>query len=253
MQRRFFIAGNWKMNLNREQAMALAQGIANGMSPTEAEVAVFPPYPYLDAVRSVLDGGSVLWGAQDMYHQGDGAYTGEVSAPMLQDLGCRYVILGHSERRHVLGESNELIGEKVAVAIAAGLPPILCVGETLSQREEGKTQQVVFEQLEAGLAGVDSQNIGQLGIAYEPVWAIGTGKTASPEQAQQVHADLRDWLDGRYNTEIAAGIRIQYGGSVKPANAAELLAQEDIDGALVGGASLQLDSFLAIISAAGLA
>ena len=195
----------------------------------------------------------MLWGAQDMYHQGDGAYTGEVSAPMLQDLGCRYVILGHSERRHVLGESNELIGEKVAVAIAAGLPPIFCVGETLSQREEGKTQQVVFEQLEAGLAGVDSQNIGQLGIAYEPVWAIGTGKTASPEQAQQVHADLRDWLGGRYNTEIAAGIRIQYGGSVKPANAAELLAQEDIDGALVGGASLQLDSFLAIISAAGLA
>jgi triosephosphate isomerase len=185
-----------------------------------------------------------------MYHEANGAYTGEVSASMLRDLGCKYVVLGHSERRHILGESNQDVNRKVLAALKAGLSPIVCVGETLQQREAGQTTDVVWEQFFGSLAGVSSKQMKQVVIAYEPVWAIGTGKTASPEQAEAVHADLRRILEIRYNAETAQAVRIQYGGSVKADNAAELLSQENIDGALVGGASLKADSFLAILAAA---
>ncbi len=250
MSRRTFVAGNWKMNLDRNAAVDLARAVAAGTAADGPEVALFPPFVYLDAVRDAVAGSPVHFGGQNMYYQSQGAFTGEVSGAMLSDLGSRYVILGHSERRHVFGESAELVGKKVAAAYASSLIPILCVGEMLEDRKAGKTQQVVFDQLAAGVASVSPEQAADLVIAYEPVWAIGTGETATPEQAQEVHADLRGWLTDRYNAEIAAGIRIQYGGSVKPDNAAELLAQSDIDGALVGGASLKADSFLAIVRAA---
>ncbi len=238
------------MNLDRERATALARGILEGSSGDGAEIAVFPPFVYLDAVGRVLASSHIAWGGQNMYFATSGAFTGEISGPMLIDLGARYVIVGHSERRHVFGESAELVGRKVAAAFEAGLVPVLCVGETIEQRRAGETRQVVFDQLSQGVAGITPEQAEKLVVAYEPVWAIGTGETATPEQAQEVHADLRGWLTERYSREIAARIRIQYGGSVKPSNAAELLAQDDIDGALVGGASLEVESFLAIVAAA---
>ncbi len=250
MTRRALVAGNWKMNLDRERATALARGILEGSSGDGAEIAVFPPFVYLDAVGRVLESSPIAWGGQNMHFATSGAFTGEISGPMLTDLGARYVIVGHSERRHVFGESAELVGRKVAAAFEAGLVPVLCVGETIEQRRAGETRQVVFDQLAQGVAGITPEQAEKLVVAYEPVWAIGTGETATPEQAQEVHADLRGWLTERYSRETAARIRIQYGGSVKPSNAAELLAQDDIDGALVGGASLEVESFLAIVAAA---
>lgn len=249
--RRTFIAGNWKMNLTREAAVSLARGIAQQVDGSiAAEVAICPPSVYLDAVAQAIQGSVVALGAQNMYHEPKGAFTGEVSAEMLRDVGCKFVILGHSERRHVLGESNEDVNRKVLAAIAGGLLPIVCVGETLDEREAGKTQSVVEEQFKGSLLGVSSEQMTQVVIAYEPVWAIGTGKVATPEQAEEVHADLRRLLKASYNSEVASAVRIQYGGSVKPDNADELMGQENIDGALVGGASLSVDSFLGIIRAA---
>ena len=189
-------------------------------------------------------------GGQDVYFEASGAFTGETSTAMLSDVGCKFVILGHSERRNVIGESDELINKKVHAALAAGLTPVVCVGELLEQRESGQTAEVVKAQFTGSLAGLDESQMRQTVIAYEPVWAIGTGKTASPEQAQEVHADLRKLVESQYNSETASLVRILYGGSVKPANAAELMGQADIDGALVGGASLKADSFLEIIAAA---
>ena len=248
MNRTMLIAGNWKMHLCRDEAAALAAEVGR-LEAGPVEVAVFPPFVYLEAVAQSLRGTRVAWGGQNLHPEPSGAFTGEISGPMLADLGCRYVIAGHSERRHLLGESDAWVGQKVAAALQAGLHAVLCVGETLKEREAGRTTDVIRRQMEAGCAGVDASDADRLVIAYEPVWAIGTGRTATPELAQAVHADLRSWLADRYNTAIADGIRLLYGGSVKPDNAAALLAEPDIDGALVGGASLKADAFGGIVAA----
>jgi triosephosphate isomerase len=249
--RRPFIAGNWKMNLNRASAVALAEGVAKRAETLQGvDLAVCPPSCYLDAVGRAIAGSKVALGAQNMYHEREGAFTGELSAAMLCDLGCKYVILGHSERRHILGETDAAVNRKVHAALAAGLLPILCVGETLAEREAGQTLQVIRRQFDGSLAGVSVQQMAQLVIAYEPVWAIGTGKVATPQQAEEVHLDLRKLLVDRYNQQVADTVRIQYGGSVKAENAAELLGQADIDGALVGGASLEAAQFMGIIAGA---
>ncbi len=248
--RRLLIAGNWKMNLDRAAAVALAGALKErGGSAPKLDLAVCPPCIYLDAVAGQLKGSSVGWGGQNMYHEKSGAFTGEISAAMLVDLGCKYVILGHSERRHVLGETDAAINKKVLAALAAGLTPIVCVGELLAEREAGQTFAVNRRQLDGSLAGLTAEQIGQIVLAYEPVWAIGTGKVATPEQAEEVHVDLRKWLADRYNSSLAETVRIQYGGSVNAKNAAELLAQPNIDGALVGGASLKIDDFMGIAAA----
>ena len=247
--RRPLIAGNWKMNLNRSDAVALAKGLADASTPDNVDVLVCPSNVYLDAVSAAASGSKVAVGAQDVYFESNGAFTGETSTDMLSDVGCSFVILGHSERRNVIGESDELINKKVKAALAAGLTPVLCVGELLEERESGKTMDVVTAQFDESLAGLSDADVQKTVIAYEPVWAIGTGKTASPEQAQEVHADLRKLLADRYNQQTADTVRILYGGSVKPDNAAMLMSQPDIDGALVGGASLKPDSFTAIINA----
>jgi len=248
--RRPFIAGNWKMNLDRAAAVALAEAVAaQAEAVGDVELAVCPPSVYLDAVGQALAGSSVALGAQNVYHEAGGAFTGEISTGMLVDLGCRYVILGHSERRHVLGETDRQINQKVLAALAAGLTPIVCVGELLDQREASQTLEVIRRQFDGSLAGLSAPQMGQIVLAYEPVWAIGTGKVATPEQAEEVHLDLRKIMEDRYNEQIAQAVRIQYGGSVKPENAADLLAQPDIDGALVGGASLKVDQFMGIVAA----
>ena len=249
--RRPFIAGNWKMNLNRAGATALVRDLVERVrSVSTVDIAVCPPSLYLDAVAAIVKGTSVGLGAQNMYHEKDGAFTGEISAAMLVDVGCKYVILGHSERRRILGETNEAVCRKVHAAFAAGLTPIVCVGETLQEREAGKTFDIVREQVYGSLAGLKTEQAKSLVIAYEPVWAIGTGVNATPDQAEEVHADLRNALEARFGAALAAELRIQYGGSVKPSNAKELLAKENIDGALVGGASLKASDFVPIIEAA---
>ena len=249
--RRPFIAGNWKMTQNRASAVALAKGVAKRAETLEGvDVAVCPPSCYLDAVGRAIAGSKVALGAQNMYHEPDGAFTGEISAAMLRDLGCRYVILGHSERRHILGETDKAVNQKVHAALAAGLTPIACVGELLAEREAGQTLAVIQPQFDGSLAGLSAEQIAKVVIAYEPVWAIGTGRVATPRQAEDVHAALRNLIEERYNRPIAQSVRIQYGGSVKPDNAAELLRQPDIDGALVGGASLKVDQFLGIVAGA---
>jgi triosephosphate isomerase len=251
--RKPFVAGNWKMNTNSSGSVDLAKGIASGstdMASTKATVAVFPPFVYLQSVFQALSASSVSVGAQDVYFEADGAFTGEISTSMLKDIGCTYCLCGHSERRHVLGETDELINKKLTAAITGGLLPILCVGELLSEREDSKTNDVVSRQLKNGLAGLSDEKVSAVTIAYEPVWAIGTGLTATPQQAQEVHDFIRKLLIDVYNEKLAEEIRIQYGGSVKPGNAAELMAQPDIDGLLVGGASLKADSFNAIIQGA---
>ncbi len=249
--RRPFIAGNWKMNLTRPEAVALAGEIASRAGAAgQVDVAICPPSVYLDAVGTAIQGTAVGLGAQNMYFEANGAFTGEISGSMLCDLQCKYVILGHSERRHILGETDEDVNRKVKVALASGLTPIVCVGETLAEREAGKTKEVVGGQFSGSLAGLSAEQVQQVVIAYEPVWAIGTGKVATPEQAEEVHADLRRLLESSYNAAAAEAVRIQYGGSVKPENAATLLSQKNIDGALVGGASLKADSFFGIIAGA---
>jgi len=249
--RRPFIAGNWKMNLSRDDSIRLASELATAApSDSSCDVAVCPPFVYLDPVGAALRESSVALGAQNMYPEPSGAFTGEISPTMLLDLGCEYVILGHSERRHILGETDEQIFNKVASAIAAGLKPIVCVGETLEDRQSDQTATVIRQQFEGSLAGLDETQFRQVTIAYEPVWAIGTGEVATPDQAEAVHADLRTLIQTRYNAELAEAVRIQYGGSVKPDNVVELMAQENIDGALVGGASLAADSFLGIVRGA---
>jgi triosephosphate isomerase len=251
--RKPFVAGNWKMNTNSSGSVDLANNIASGVTDTagtKATVAVFPPFVYLQSVIQALGASSVSVGAQDVYFEPDGAFTGEISTSMLKDIGCTYCLCGHSERRHVIGETDELINKKLTAAIAGGLLPILCVGELLAEREDSKTNDVVSRQLKNGLAGLSDEKVSAVTIAYEPVWAIGTGLTATPQQAQEVHEFIRKLLVDMYNEKMAEEIRIQYGGSVKPGNAAELMAQPDIDGLLVGGASLKADSFLAIIQGA---
>lgn len=250
--RRKFIAGNWKMNTSRAEGAALAAAVAAKLgAASEVEVAVCPPALYLEAVGKAVAGSAVGLGAQNCYHEAKGAFTGEISPQMLVDIGCHYVILGHSERRAIFHESNQAVNQKLQAALAVGLTPIVCVGETLSERKAGNTASVVRGQMVGSLAGLSAEQMLKLVIAYEPVWAIGTGVVATPEQAEEVHADLRRLLETRYNSEVASSLRIQYGGSVNAENAATLLSQPNIDGALVGGASLKAESFLAIVAAAG--
>jgi len=250
--RKPFVAGNWKMNMDSETGAALATAVASNSrdwAGSSVSVAVIPPFVYLPTVGEAISSSGVALGAQDVYFEAKGAFTGEISAAMLKDVGCTYVLCGHSERRHVLGESDELVNKKLLASLAGGLLPILCVGELLEERDASQTEQVVERQVRAGLAGLSADKVSAVTIAYEPVWAIGTGRTATREQAQEVHAFIRGLLAKMYDQGVADEIRIQYGGSVKPDNAKELMSEADVDGCLVGGASLKADDFVAIIKA----
>ena len=247
MSRKLFIAGNWKMNTSKASGVELVKALVKEVGSTTAvDVAVCPPFVYLSDAATAAAGSNIAVGAQNMFYENDGAFTGEISSAMLKDVGCRYVILGHSERRHVIGESDELINRKVVKTLADGLLPIFCVGELLEERQANKTTDVVSRQVKLGMKGISKADAARVTIAYEPVWAIGTGVTASPAQAQEVHAMIRGLLAEMYDRQLADSVRIQYGGSVKASNAKELLGQADIDGALVGGASLKAADFLAI-------
>jgi len=248
--RKYLIAGNWKMNKTAGEAKELVREILLAVGPqTEVGVVVCPPFTALESAATALDGSNVQLGAQNMHPKSEGAYTGEISPVMLRSLFCTYVILGHSERREYFGETDAFINEKVLAALESSLRPILCVGETLAQREAGQTFDVVTTQLQGGLKGVAQEYADQVVIAYEPVWAIGTGKTATPEMAQEVHALIRKLLVEKFG-DAGTRIRILYGGSMKPNNASELLDQEDIDGGLIGGASLQAKSFVELVEIA---
>jgi len=249
--RRPIIAGNWKMYKTGAAAAALAREVvAQVAGVTKPEIVVCPTFTSLAPVGAVIAGSNVQLGAQNVHWEKEGAFTGEISAAMLLEVGVKYVIIGHSERRQLFGETNEGVNRRTKAALAAGLRPIVCVGESLAQREAGQTAQVVSDQTRAGLAGLSKDDMVATVIAYEPVWAIGTGKTASPAQAQEVHRLIRDRLGEMFGADVAGRVRIQYGGSVKPDNAKELLGQPDIDGALVGGASLKAGDFAAIVKAA---
>lgn len=250
--RRFLVAGNWKMNTNRAAGEKLASELAANAAVPQAgvEVLVCPPYPYLSLVGQAVSGSAVQLGAQDVYFEAPGAFTGEVSVDMLKDVGCGFVIIGHSERRHVLGETDAVINKKVKAALAGGLKVVLCVGELLSEREARQTESVLNTQMAGGLADITDAQMAKVVIAYEPVWAIGTGVTATPEQAESAHAHLRGWLKDRYTSAVAEQTQILYGGSVKPDNAETLMGQANVDGALVGGASLKAEQFIPIIDAA---
>ena len=249
--RKKLIAGNWKMNKTSADAAALVQEVVGLVGrQTEVDVVVCPPFTSLESVGKALEGSTVKLGAQNMHFEASGAFTGEISAPMLRALFATHVILGHSERRAYFGETDALINKKVVAALKNQLRPILCVGETLAEREAGTTLKVVQTQLEAGLEGVSKELAPSVVIAYEPVWAIGTGKVATTEQAQEVHAFIRGLLTKLFTEPVAQKLRILYGGSMKPANAPELLAQKDIDGGLIGGASLEARSFVELVTAA---
>ena len=250
--RKIIIAGNWKMNndlIESEKLIVDLKNLLQNEKPN-CDVVVCPPYTSLSEASKLLKGSQIKLGAQNMHFEENGAFTGEVSALMLKSVGCEYVILGHSERRHIFGESNEMINKKIKKALSAGLKPIFCVGELLEERENGTTNDVVKKQILKGLAEISADDMKNIIVAYEPVWAIGTGKTASPAQAQEVHEFIRDLIEITYSLEIANDLVIQYGGSVKPDNAKELISQKDIDGALVGGACLKADSFVGIIKGA---
>ncbi len=246
-----YVAGNWKMNLDRRAALALVAALRESASgPSAPRVAVAPPFVYLAEVAAALAGSPLRVGAQDVGERVSGAFTGEISAAMLKDVGAHFAIVGHSERRHVYGEGDELTNQKLLRALEAGLDAILCVGETLEERQAKRTETVVARQLTRGLAGVARTDLPRVTLAYEPVWAIGTGQNATPEQASQVHQYLRGVLSGLYDEAAAEALVIQYGGSVTPQNAASILGAPDVDGALVGGASLKSETFLPIIAAA---
>ena len=249
--RKPLVAGNWKLNGSTKMVSALLSGISQRLSTSRnTEVAVCPPFIYLEQARQQLEGGEIVLGAQDCSDQQAGAYTGEVSAEMIREFGCRYIIVGHSERRHIYMESDAMVAAKFDRVRESRMMPILCVGETLEEREEDRTQAVISRQLDAVLDRSGTEGFRDAVIAYEPVWAIGTGKTATPDQAQQVHAFIRGKLAG-LDEEIAARIRILYGGSVKPENARSLLQENDIDGGLIGGAALEAEDFAAIVAAGG--
>ncbi|MFG0258452.1 MAG: triose-phosphate isomerase [Phycisphaerales bacterium JB043] len=249
--RKPLVGGNWKMHTLRDEARALAEGVVSRASEMEGvEVVCFVPYVWTCDVAEIATGSSVACGVQDVSERGQGAYTGEVSCDMALDAGATWALAGHSERRHVIGESDELVGAKTASALRAGLCCCLCVGELLEEREAGTTDEVNRRQLRAGLEGLGRDEISRLAIAYEPVWAIGTGRTATPEDAQAAHEAIRAELREMYDDAVASSTRIVYGGSVKPSNAAELFAMADIDGGLIGGASLDVESFVSIGRAA---
>lgn len=249
MQRKLFIAGNWKMNKTAGEAAEMVSALLLKVADLSGKVnmAICPPYTALDRVSSLLKGKEIALGAQNLSDKKFGAYTGEISAAMLLDLGVKYVIIGHSERRQYCFETNELVNRKAKLALDAGLFPIVCIGETLSEREAGKTDNVIVGQVKGSFAGLTAEEMLKITIAYEPVWAIGTGKTATPDEAQEVHALIRHLLAEIYGEDAAEQIIIQYGGSVKPENARELMSRPDIDGALVGGASLEANNFAELI------
>ena len=243
-----FIAGNWKMNKTVGEALDLVRQLKTSLAKVDSvEVAVAPPFTALFAVRKELEGSRIVLAAQNLFWEEKGAFTGEISPVMLKEIGCRYVIIGHSERRQYFGETDETVNRRIKAAFKHGLKVIFCIGETLKEREEGKTFSVVERQVEGGLKGLKAEEVRPMVLAYEPVWAIGTGKTATPEQAEEVHRFIRNKLGRLYSQEMAGEIRIQYGGSVTPENIKGLMAQEDIDGALVGGASLQAEIFSKIV------
>ena len=249
--RKPIIAGNWKMYKTSAEAVALVQALKTEVAGvTKSEIVICPPFTTLAAVTSLVAGSNIQLGAQNVHWEKEGAFTGEIAPAMLKELGVRYAIVGHSERRQFFGETDTGVNKRAKAALANGLRPIVCVGELLAEREAGKTETVVAGQVRGSLAGFDKNQIIETVIAYEPVWAIGTGKTASPAQAQEVHALIRRLLGELFGADLAAKIRLQYGGSVKPDNAKELLGQPDIDGALVGGASLKAGDFAAIVKAA---
>jgi len=249
--RKFLIAGNWKMNLNSAEGAELAKDIVSLVgAQTEVAVCVCPTATTLESVSKVVSGSNVQLGGQNMHFEASGAYTGEISAEMLRHLFCNFVILGHSERREYFGETDVIVNQKTLAALAANLKPIVCIGETLDEREAGKVNEVIKTQLEGALVGVTAASADALIVAYEPVWAIGTGKTATPEMAEEVHAEIRSLLAGLIGQEAADKVRILYGGSMKPENADDLLAQPNIDGGLIGGAALKASSFAALIESA---
>ncbi|MBI4723448.1 MAG: triose-phosphate isomerase [Candidatus Stahlbacteria bacterium] len=271
--KKYLIAGNWKMNKKIEEAKELAtqikdelQGVvssphsnkvnnvenpvrnpAAGGAAGGVEIAIFPPFTALYEVYKVIRGSNIGLGAQNMWYEKKGAYTGEIAPSFIMDAGCKYVIIGHSERRKYINESNELINRKIKIAITSELIPILCVGETLEEREKGKTEKVIEEEVKYGLEEITEMDMAKTVIAYEPVWAIGTGKTATPEMAEEIHKFIRNIIKNKYNQEVAENMRILYGGSVTQDNIEKLIAEPDIDGALVGGASIQADSFIQIV------
>ena len=245
--RKIIIAGNWKMNKTISEAMELVNGLKRELSGIEnIDIVVIPPYTALGEISDMLTNSNIRLGAQDLYWEEKGAFTGEVSATMLKDVGAEYVVIGHSERRTYFGETNESVNKKVKAALNAGLLPIMCIGERLEQRESGKAFDVIKDHLEGGLKDISGEDLPKVIIAYEPVWAIGTGKTATPGQAEEAHKYIRKLLSDMYDETVAGSVRIQYGGSVKPENIKELISEPDIDGALVGGASLKVEQFVPI-------
>ena len=249
--RKYLIAGNWKMNLNSVEGAELAKDVVSIVGPqTDVSVCVCPTFTALEAVSKVVNDSNVSLGAQNMHFESTGAFTGEISAEMLRHLFCKYVIIGHSERREYFAETDAIVNKKTLVALTANLKPIVCIGETLEEREAGKVNEVIKAQLEGALVGVTPEAADSLVIAYEPVWAIGTGKTATPEMAEEVHAEIRSLLISQMGVEAAEKVRILYGGSMKPTNASELLAQKNIDGGLIGGAALKAVDFAGIVQAA---
>jgi triosephosphate isomerase (TIM) len=252
MPRRKLIAANWKMNKSISEAAAFAAEVRSAVAGIRAcDLVIFPSFFGLRAVADSLAGTTVGVGAQDVFWETNGAYTGEVSAAMLEDAGAQWVLVGHSERRHVVGESNDVVARKFAAALAGGLKPILCVGETLAERDAGSQTRAVEAQLDSAFAARSAGEAARTVLAYEPVWAIGTGRMATPADAEEMHRTIRGWLRNRFDPDVAAGMRVQYGGSVKPESARTLLERDEIDGLLVGGASLDAGSFLAIARAAG--
>ena len=248
-QRQPLVAGNWKMHKTLAEAQTLARDIRRGLpTPLAAEVVLAPPYTALTAVAKEIQGSAIALAAQDTFWESQGAFTGAISPLMLRDAGCRFVIIGHSERRQYFGETDETVNKKIKAALEAQLTPIFCLGETLSQREAQETLTIIASQLSRGLLGLEPSHVGRLVLAYEPVWAIGTGRTATPAQAQEVHQFIRHWLQDQVGSTVASELRILYGGSVTPDNIRDLMAAPDIDGALVGGASLKADSFLKTVA-----
>lgn len=247
--RKPIVVGNWKMHTTLKEASDLVRSLKAGIGNLdEVEVGVCPPFVYLAAVREMLTGSNIKLGSQNTHWESKGAFTGEISPQMLKDIGCTYVTVGHSERRHLMGETDEVVNKKLKAVLAADLTAIFCMGERLEEREAGTTETVLRRQLEEGLDGLASPQMRQIILAYEPVWAIGTGRTATPQQAQDVHSFIRKFMAHLADSALAEAIRIMYGGSVKPENIRDLMAQPDVDGALVGGASLKADSFIQIVT-----
>ncbi|NLL12692.1 MAG: triose-phosphate isomerase [Fibrobacter sp.] len=249
MARKKFVAGNWKMNTTIDEAKALAKGVVETVgNVTDVDIAVCPPFTNLLAVAEILKGSSVKLGAQDVHWEAKGAYTGKVSCSMLKSVGVTYVIVGHSEQRQYFHETDETVNKKVKAVLASELLPIICIGETLDERKSGQMDSVIERQVKGAFSGIEASDVTKCTIAYEPVWAIGTGETATPQQANEAHIFIRKIIEKLYDKEIAASLRIQYGGSMKPENAKELLAQSDVDGGLIGGASLKASDFAGIVN-----